>query len=354
MVAAGDISYFTGPQSGFLYGAAIPFRTGFDHYGYAQDPSIPISRGLMYEFGNYQQNRWEIGRIDLAMLADLGYTIKTYDGLSLFELRRLGDQPHRAPAPARRSTATIIPTSSQASAATTGSKRGSGNDQLSGGDGNDLLRGGAGVDSFDGGGNPTTDDPVTFYGDRISFAEPTATQGAVADLRTEIISNDGFGNAETMTGIESLGGGTAFADTLHGDDNRNALLGGPGDTLNGHGGDDVIRITAAPALADGGSGTDLLDLTANGGFYLPDGNGDGLAEIGGPMPGPWLVDLDSGVVSGRLRQSGRRRGVREYQRQRRDRPARGDGNANLLKGNGGADYSLRRRRRRHARGRRRQ
>ena len=122
MVAAGDITYFTGPQSDFLYGGAIPFRTGYDHYGYAQDPSIPIKGGLMYEFGNYQQNRWEIGRIDLAVLADLGHTIKTYDGLPLFELIATRRPISPAPGPTSRSTATIIPTSSPASAATTGSK----------------------------------------------------------------------------------------------------------------------------------------------------------------------------------------------------------------------------------------
>ncbi len=37
-----------------------------------------------------------------------------------------------------------------------------------------------------------------------SFYALNATQGAVANLFTQTISNDGFGNAETMTGVESL------------------------------------------------------------------------------------------------------------------------------------------------------
>ena len=337
IVSAGDVSHFTGPQSGFLYGGAIPFRTGSDHYGYAQDPSIPIKSGLMYEFGNYQHNRWEIGRIDLAMLADLGYTIKTYDGLPLFEMldsatnltgTEAGEMLHGD-------------YHSNILSGLGGNDRmeaGSGNDQLSGGDGNDLLRGGAGVDSFDGGGNLTTDDPITIYGDRISFAEPAATQGAVADLRTGIISNDGFGNSETMTGIESLGGGTAFADTFNGNDDRNALLGSRADILNGHGGDDVIRVTAAPAAANGGAGTDLLELSSNGGFLLPDGNGDGLAETAGPMPGSWLVDLESGLISDGYGNVGTVAGFENISGSAATDTLGGDENANILKGNGGIDY----------------
>jgi Ca2+-binding RTX toxin-like protein len=337
ITTAGDVSYFTGPQASFLYGGAIPFRTGSDHYGYAQDPSVPIERGLMYQYGNYELNRWEIGRIDLAVLADLGYAIKSYDGLALFELLD--------------SSTDLIGTEagemlygdyhSNLLSGLGGNDRieaGSGNDQLSGGDGNDLLRGGAGVDSFDGGANTTADDPVTVYGDRISFAEPTATQGAVADLRTGIISNDGFGNVETMTGIESLGGGTAFADVLHGNDDRNALLGSRGDTLAGHGGDDIIRITAAPAQADGGSGADLLELSSNGGFLLPDSDGDGLAETGGAMPGAWVVDLDTGLIADGYGNAGTVAGIENVSGSSASDTIGGDDNANIISGNGGVDY----------------
>jgi Ca2+-binding RTX toxin-like protein len=334
MVAAGDISYFTGAQSGALFGGAIPFRTGFDHYGYAQDPAIPISRGLMYEIGNYERNRFDIGRIDLAMLADMGYTIKSYDGLSLFELV---------------DTATSLTGTGAAEtlygdyhgnvlSGLAGNDRidaGAGNDQLSGGDGNDLLTGGPGVDSFDGGAN-LGDDPVTVYGDRISFAEASATQGAVADLRTGIISNDGFGNSETMVNIESLGAGTAFGDTFNGDDNRNALLGSKGDTLNGHGGDDIIQITAAAAVA-GGAGTDLLELFSNGGFYLPDGNGDGMAELAQAMVNPWTVDLGLGRIFDGYGNSGSVAGIENVTASAIGGNIFGDDNANVLTGRSGGD-----------------
>ncbi|WP_369061004.1 hypothetical protein ABOZ73_04285 [Caulobacter sp. 73W] len=122
------------------------------------------------------------------------------------------------------------------------------NNVLSGYDGDDYFRGGAGKDSFDGG--------AGF--DRISFAEADATQGVIADLRTQAITNDGFGNAETMTSIEGLGGGTRFADLYEGDDNANFLVVGLGDTARGRGGDDTFQIDDAPTLIDGGDGIDTI------------------------------------------------------------------------------------------------
>ena len=74
-----------------------------------------------------------------------------------------------------------------------------------GGSGNDILRGGAGVDSFDGGSNTEGYNLTSTYGDRISFYEPTATAGVIADLRTGVISNDGFGNVEIDGHVEVPG-----------------------------------------------------------------------------------------------------------------------------------------------------
>ena len=123
---------------------------------------------------------------------------------------------------------------------------GLGNDAMYGGANNDLLRGGGGVDYFDGG----SDDGEGFngIGDRVSFFEQRATQGVVADLRTGVISNDGFGNVETMVGIESLGGDTAYIDTFYGNDSRNYLTAGRGDYIYGFGGDDVLQMAAAAAV----------------------------------------------------------------------------------------------------------
>ncbi len=127
---------------------------------------------------------------------------------------------------------------------------GAGDDHLFGMGGDDLLGTDAGVDSYDGG--------EGF--DRLSFANVLATQGAIADLATGQIANDGFGNAETMTSIESLGAGTVFADTFYGDAAGNLLTGGTGDIIDARGGDDTIVLHGAAASLDGGAGIDSLRM----------------------------------------------------------------------------------------------
>lgn len=144
----------------------------------------------------------------------------------------------------------------------------SGNDVLNGGAGDDVLRGGAGVDRFDGGEG---------YDDRVSFFSRAATQGVVANLATGSISNDGFGNAETMVGVEGLGGGTAFADTFIGNELANTIIAGIGDTVRGMGGDDVFELEGATATLDGGEGNDTLE-SFSGKAMVRDNNGDGLAD----------------------------------------------------------------------------
>jgi Ca2+-binding RTX toxin-like protein len=142
-----------------------------------------------------------------------------------------------------------------------------GNDTLDGGDGDDLLRTGSGADTFLGGNGF----------DRVSFYNLDATQGVVANLQTQTIANDGFGNAETMSSIEGLGSHTRFADHFTGDDQRNLFLIGGGDTLYALGGDDDIQVDDAPVRLDGGDGIDTLTqftLTR-----LRDTNGDGIAEV---------------------------------------------------------------------------
>src|SRR4029078_10626880 len=125
----------------------------------------------------------------------------------------------------------------------------------------DLMRGNSGVDYFDGGADDG--DGFNGIGDRVGFYEQRATQGVVADLRTGIISNDGYGNVETMVNIESLGGDTAFADTFYGNDARNFLFAELGDSAYGFGGNDVFQIASAAAIVDGGDGVDQLNLVSS-------------------------------------------------------------------------------------------
>lgn len=145
---------------------------------------------------------------------------------------------------------------------------GGGNDRLYGEAGDDQMRGGRGTDTYDGGEGDN---------DRISFIEEDATQGVIADLRTGVIANDGFGNAETMTGVEALGGLTRFADEIYGDDRSNQFFEiDTSDRLEAFGGDDLVLSGSAPALLDGGDGTDTLLIRD---FRAADLDGDGISDL---------------------------------------------------------------------------
>ncbi len=151
-----------------------------------------------------------------------------------------------------------------------------GGDFLVGHDGKDFLYGGEGDDYLDGGRGKDT----IFGGDgfdRASFADLDATQGIIVDLVTQTASNDGYGNAETMTSIEAVGAGTIFADSLTGNDEHNFLWGGLADTLMCGGGDDDIEIDDAPALIDGGDGVDTIVGSSQ--ERLVDTDHDGVSEI---------------------------------------------------------------------------
>jgi Ca2+-binding RTX toxin-like protein len=219
---------------------------------------------------------------------------------------------------------------------------GSGNDQLSGGAGDDDLRGGAGVDTFDGGSDDGLENPNSGYGDRVDFYERAATQAVTADLRTGAISNDGFGNAETMTGIESLGPGTRFADTFYGNDGRNFLWGSLGDTLYGFGGDDIIYLDSKPQSVDGGDGVDELRLGTGGGWLTADLNGDGVADIAAASTVGWRVSLQGHYiaenVSGAIRTT--LAGIENVTGSALSDVLIGDDGANVLKGGDSRDQLL--------------
>ena len=213
---------------------------------------------------------------------------------------------------------------------------GLGNDQLFGGANNDLLRGNGGVDYFDGGSDDG--EGINGIGDRVSFYDRRATQGAVADLRTGIISNDGFGNVETMVNIESLGADTAYVDTFYGDDNRNYIAGGRGDNLYGFGGDDRFQMGAAAAVLDGGLGIDLLALDASGGWLMPDTNADGLAEVAAAATTGWTVNLAAGMILDGYGNVGTVTGIENLNGSQLNDTLIGDANANII--NGGDDNDL--------------
>jgi Ca2+-binding RTX toxin-like protein len=113
---------------------------------------------------------------------------------------------------------------------------------LSGGLGNDTLRGGLGNDILDGGAGLDTAD----YSDAGA-----AVSVYLANLGAQ---NTGGAGVDTLAGIENLTG-SAFNDTLFGDDAANSMVGGSGhDVLRGGLGNDGLRGGLGNDVIDGGGG----------------------------------------------------------------------------------------------------
>jgi Ca2+-binding RTX toxin-like protein len=133
---------------------------------------------------------------------------------------------------------------------------GAGNDSLVGGNGDDVIAGGSGADTMKGlAGNDTLDYSASAIAISVNLFN-NAPQGPEGDA---------------VTGFENVDG-SAFNDTITGDDSGNAL--------NGNGGDDVITggMTSNNGgdTIDGGSGNDTISVATgtNGGSSLlgSDGN----------------------------------------------------------------------------------
>ncbi|MBD2491706.1 bluetail domain-containing putative surface protein [Aulosira sp. FACHB-615] len=119
-------------------------------------------------------------------------------------------------------------------------------DTLFGGDGNDNLIGGAGNDILNGGNGEDTAD------------YSSATQGINVTLGGNgFATNDGFGNQDTLYGVDHIIGGQ-YNDTIVGDEYyNNTLNGGAGnDTINGLGGNDTVIGGAGNDTLNGGTGND--------------------------------------------------------------------------------------------------
>lgn len=112
-----------------------------------------------------------------------------------------------------------------------------GDDTILGLDGNDTLEGGTGADVLNGGNGI----------DVASYA--SATAGVLANL-AGAAQNTGEAAGDSYVSIEALTG-SAFKDTLVGDNNAN--------TLQGMGGDDYLQARGGVDALQGGSGNDQLE-----------------------------------------------------------------------------------------------
>jgi Ca2+-binding RTX toxin-like protein len=141
-----------------------------------------------------------------------------------------------------------------------------GADRLYGEGGNDGLEGGPGADHLDGGAGVDTAGYST-AGTANGF-NPALTVlgiGVTASMLNPLI-NRGDAAGDTYANIENLLG-SAFADTLQGDNANNSILGGGGnDQLLGEGGDDLLDGGAGGDALNGGDGFDYAtyDHSAQG------------------------------------------------------------------------------------------
>ncbi|WP_430938495.1 hypothetical protein [Rhodovulum sp. YNF3179] len=178
---------------------------------------------------------------------------------------------------------------------------------LLGGAGDDVLISGAGLDTLDGG-----DDT-----DTASFVNGLqAVEIDLDDNGDATAVNDGFGNADTLTSIENLVGGST-GDTLSGNSGANVIEGGFGaDTLDGEGGIDTVSyenatgavtVDLAAGTASGADGNDTLSnfenvigsahddtLTGDGGANVIEGRG-GADTLDGGAGADYLHILASQV-----------------------------------------------------------
>lgn len=78
--------YFNGPNTVAALGRPLPMSPfGGTHYGNTNLPDNPVNSGLMFQWGNYEGNRLDIGRLDLMMLKDQGINVHNTAGLPLVD-----------------------------------------------------------------------------------------------------------------------------------------------------------------------------------------------------------------------------------------------------------------------------
>lgn len=136
VVLRDGVYYFEGAATMALLGQPL----AFDAVGHIISGMTPQYQfgGMIGDFGNYEQNRWDIGRIELAVMQDLGIDVKLpLTGLPYTDL------DDKKPDVVGTAGHDVLYGDFQANhlAGATG------NDVLEGGAGNDILSGGAGLDT---------------------------------------------------------------------------------------------------------------------------------------------------------------------------------------------------------------
>jgi Ca2+-binding RTX toxin-like protein len=110
--------------------------------------------------------------------------------------------------------------------------------------------GGSGIDNIDGGAGEDT------------ASYDSSTTAVVINMLTNV-NTLGDAQGDVLTNVENING-SAYSDTLSGNDVRNAIFGNAGnDVINGNGGDDWLVGGAGADIIDGGTGTDAVSYDAS-------------------------------------------------------------------------------------------
>jgi Ca2+-binding RTX toxin-like protein len=160
----------------------------------------------------------------------------------------------------------------------------SGDNILDGGDGNDLIYGGLDSDTLNGG-----------AGSDVA-AYQTSLGSVIVDLSSG--TSSGGGGNDTLIGIEHLEG-SAYDDTLTGDDGSNYLNGMEGNDLiyGGDGNDEIYGSDGDDAL-NGGDGNDDI-LGEEGNDTIDGGAGWDIVTVSGPSSAyRLLADGDNFILKG--------------------------------------------------------
>lgn len=163
------IYYFEGPATMELLGGPLAFDA-VGHVISAETPAYAIS-GMMADIGNYEQNRWDIGRIELAVMKDLGFDVHApFAGLPFTDLDDKGPHLVGSGAP----------------------------DRLFGDFHDNILEGGAGDDILDGGAGIDT---AAFNGARSDYTITRTATGFTVAAKATTAGSDGI---DTLQGIERM------------------------------------------------------------------------------------------------------------------------------------------------------
>ena len=187
------------------------------------------------------------------------------------------------------------------------------NDTLTGDDGDNSLQGGDGSDRFmASGGNDTLDGGAGFNTGDLSGA----STGIYADLNDGDV-HDQIGDFQSWSNIQAVQG-SAYDDTLLGDDNDNLLVGGDGsDDIHGAGGNDTLMGGAGDDTLDGGDGTNTADYSGD--------------------PGGVTVNLSAGTATDGWGGQDQVSNIQHVLGSVDDDSLTGDDNGDTLEGNGGND-----------------